>query len=132
MKEALKRKSDTQSAVVVQRAQERFLTQMVQERGTVDVFLISGVKLEGEIVAFDEYVIFLKGALADMVYKHAVSTIQPVTSDRQKRKATSEHGTSRAPTIRRAKTRLPISRSDGNGGSALKMAAAMRKARSGR
>ena len=129
MKEALKRKSDTQSAVVVQRAQERFLTQMVQERGTVDVFLISGVKLEGEIVAFDEYVIFLKGALADMVYKHAVSTIQPATSDRQKRTATSEHGTSRAPTIRRAKTRLPISRSDGNGDSALGMAAAMRKAR---
>ncbi len=117
MKEALKKKSDTQSAVVVQRAQDRFLTQMVQERRTVDVFLISGVKLEGEIVAFDEYVILLKDAITDMVYKHAVSTIQPATSDRQKTKAISEHGTSRAPTIKRVKTRLPRRRSDGNGDS---------------
>ena len=132
MQEALKKKSDTQGAVVVQRAQERFLTQMVQERRTVDVFLISGVKLEGEIVAFDEYVILLKGAITDMVYKHAVSTIQPAASVRQGRKATSEQGKSRTPTIRRAKTRLPITRSDGNGDSALGTAAAIRKARSGR
>lgn len=62
MTEALKDKSDTQSAVVVQPAQERFLTQMVEERRTVDVFLISGVKLEGEIVGYDEYVILMKGA----------------------------------------------------------------------
>lgn len=113
MKEALKKKSDTQGAVVVQRAQNRFLTQMVEERRTVDVFLISGVKLQGEIVAFDAYVILMKDTMTDMVYKHAVSTIQPATRARQKGKATSEQGTSRAPTIRRAKVRLAISGSDG-------------------
>ncbi len=113
MKEALKKKSDTQGAVVVQRAQERFLTQMVEERRTVDVFLISGVKLQGEIVAFDEYVILMKGAGTDMVYKHAVSTIQPATGASQKRKATPGQGTSRAPTIRRARARLAISGCDG-------------------
>ena len=60
-------------------AQDRFLTQMSQEHRKVVVFLTNGVKLEGEIKSFDEYAILLEGAMTDHVYKHAVSTIQPLT-----------------------------------------------------
>lgn len=59
-------------------AQDRFLTQMAQERRKVVIFLTNGVKLEGEIRSFDEYAILLEGEMTDHVYKHAVSTIQPL------------------------------------------------------
>jgi host factor-I protein len=60
-------------------AQDRFLTQMSEERRKVVVFLTNGIKLEGEIKSYDEYAILLEGAMTDHVYKHAVSTIQPLT-----------------------------------------------------
>jgi len=62
-----------------QNAQDRFLTEMIKETRDVAVFLVSGIKLEGKIIAFDDYVIIVHGAMEDQVYKHAVSTIQPVT-----------------------------------------------------
>jgi|GEM_PF-250057 host factor-I protein len=62
-----------------QNAQDRFLTEMIKERRNVAVFLVSGIKLEGKIIAFDDYVIIVHGAMEDQVYKHAVSTVQPVT-----------------------------------------------------
>ena len=62
-----------------QNAQDRFLTEMIKERRNVAVFLVSGIKLEGRIVGFDDFVIIVHGAMEDQVYKHAVSTIQPVT-----------------------------------------------------
>jgi len=60
------------------------LTQWAKERTKVAVFLVNGVKIEGEIVSFDKYVILVKGEMTDHVYKHAVSTIQPVTGVRSK------------------------------------------------
>ena len=59
-------------------AQDRFLNQMSQERRKVVIFLTNGIKLEGVIKSFDEYAILLEGEMTDHVYKHAVSTIQPL------------------------------------------------------
>jgi host factor-I protein len=61
-------------------AQYRFLTELAKERRPVAIFLINGLKLEGKIVSFDDYAILLEGDLSDHVYKHAISTIQPLSS----------------------------------------------------
>jgi host factor-I protein len=61
-------------------AQFRFLTELAKERRAVAIFLINGLKLEGRIVSFDDYAILLEGDLSDHVYKHAISTIQPLTN----------------------------------------------------
>ena len=61
-------------------AQFRFLTELAKERRAVAIFLINGLKLEGRIVSFDDYAILLEGELSDHVYKHAISTIQPVSA----------------------------------------------------
>ena len=65
-------------AARAQPAQYRFLTELAQERRTVAVFLVNGLKLEGRIASFDDYAILLEGEKSDHVYKHAVSTIQPL------------------------------------------------------
>lgn len=64
----------------VRPAQFRFLTELAKERRAVAIFLINGLKLEGRIVSFDDYAILLEGDLSDHVYKHAISTIQPLAS----------------------------------------------------
>jgi host factor-I protein len=100
------KKTGKESAAGGLSAQDRFLRQMIDEHRKVAVFLASGVKLEGEIVSYDQYVILMKGPLTDKVYKHAVSTIQPLDAGpaRPARPAKSE---TRTPTIvRRAKPRL--------------------------
>ena len=56
--------------------QERFMSELINSHTTVDLFLVNGIRLQGEIVAFDQYVIQLKGAAVSQVYKSAVSTIQ--------------------------------------------------------
>lgn len=79
---------------------------MIDEHRKVAIFLASGVKLEGEIVSYDQYVILMKGPVTDKVYKHAVSTIQPLDSGSAKPARTAK-GETRAPTIvRRPKPRL--------------------------
>ena len=94
-------------------AQDRFLRQMIDEHRKVAVFLASGVKLEGEIVSYDQYVILMKGALTDKVYKHAISTIQPVDTGPEK---TPRKVETRTPTIvRRIKPRL-VRSGGGNAG----------------
>lgn len=100
------KKSPDKNPVFEKSAQDRFLTQMMEEHKKVAVFLISGIRLEGEIVAFDQFVILLKGAMTDTVYKHAVSTIQPVEGGAHPVSASRpREGASRTPTIRQARPR---------------------------
>lgn len=88
-------------------AQDRFLRQMIDEHRKVAVFLASGIKLEGEIVSYDQYVILMKGTATDNVYKHAVSTIQPLEDGSQKPRAKPRTGTPGTPTIiRRSRPKL--------------------------
>jgi host factor-I protein len=100
------KKTGKESAAPAQSAQDRFLKQMIEEQRKVAVFLASGVKLEGEIVSYDQYVILMKGTMTDKVYKHAVSTIQPL-EEGPSTAARSVKGETRAPTIiRRVRPRL--------------------------
>ncbi len=64
--------------------QEPFLNALRKEKVPVSIFLVNGIKLQGQIDSFDQFVILLKSSVNQMVYKHAVSTIvpsRPVTVD---------------------------------------------------
>ena len=67
--------SDASKATV----QQAFLDELIRTRTRVSIFLVNGVKLEGEIRSYDRYVILMKNALTDKVYKHAVSTVMPMS-----------------------------------------------------
>ena len=57
--------------------QEQYLNHLRKEKVPVSVYLVSGIKLQGEIESFDQFAILLKNSVSQMVYKHAISTIQP-------------------------------------------------------
>ena len=57
--------------------QDPFLNVLRKERIPVSIYLVSGIKLQGQIESFDQFVILLKNAVSQMVYKHAISTIMP-------------------------------------------------------
>ena len=60
--------------------QEPFLNALRKEKIPVSIFLVNGIKLQGQIDSFDQYVIILKNTVNQMVYKHAISTIVPTKS----------------------------------------------------
>jgi len=57
--------------------QDPFLNILRKERVPVSIYLINGIKLQGQIESFDQFVILLRNSVNQMVYKHAVSTIVP-------------------------------------------------------
>lgn len=57
--------------------QDTFLNTLRKEHVPVAVFLVNGIKLQGQIDSFDQYVVILKNAVNQMVYKHAISTVVP-------------------------------------------------------
>jgi host factor-I protein len=58
--------------------QEAFLGAVRRQGGPVTMFLVNGVMLQGEIVAFDLFCMLLqRDGLSQLVYKHAISTVQP-------------------------------------------------------
>jgi len=60
-----------------QSLQDPFLNVLRREKVPVSVYLISGIKLQGQIESFDNFVILLKNPVSQMIYKHAISTIVP-------------------------------------------------------
>jgi len=60
-----------------QQLQDPFLTALRQEQVQVSVYLVNGIKLQGYIDSYDQYVVLLKNAVTQMVYKHAISTVVP-------------------------------------------------------
>ena len=60
-----------------QQLQDPFLNALRQEQVQVSVYLVNGIKLQGIIESFDPYVVLLKNAITQMVYKHASSTVVP-------------------------------------------------------
>jgi len=60
-----------------QSLQDPFLNALRKERVQVAIYLVNGIKLQGYVDSFDQYVILLKNTVTQMVYKHAVSTIVP-------------------------------------------------------
>lgn len=60
-----------------QNLQDNFLNTLRKEHTPVSIFLVNGIKLQGRVDSFDQYVIMLKNTINQMVYKHAISTIVP-------------------------------------------------------
>jgi host factor-I protein len=61
-----------------QQLQDPFLNTLRKEHVQVAIYLVNGIKLQGHIESFDQYVVLLKNTITQMVYKHAISTIVPV------------------------------------------------------
>ncbi len=60
-----------------QSLQDPFLNVLRKERVPVSIYLVNGIKLQGQIESFDQFVVLLKNTVSQMVYKHAISTIVP-------------------------------------------------------
>ncbi|HEY7378752.1 MAG TPA: RNA chaperone Hfq [Steroidobacteraceae bacterium] len=76
-----------------QSLQDPFLNTLRKERVPVSIYLVNGIKLQGQIDSFDQFVVLLKNSVSQMVYKHAISTVVPARN-----------------------IRLPSSEEDGGGG----------------
>ena len=65
-----------------QSLQDPFLNALRKERVPVSVFLVNGIKLQGQIESFDNFVVLLKNSVSQMIYKHAISTVVPARNVR--------------------------------------------------
>ncbi|HAH71021.1 MAG TPA: RNA chaperone Hfq [Succinivibrionaceae bacterium] len=61
----------------VQSLQDPFLNALRREHVQVSIYLVNGIKLQGQVESFDQFVILLRNQVSQMVYKHAISTIVP-------------------------------------------------------
>lgn len=62
--------------------QDPFLNILRKERIPVSIFLVNGIKLQGQVESFDQFVILLRNTVNQMIYKHAISTIVPARAVR--------------------------------------------------
>lgn len=60
-----------------QNLQDQFLNTLRKEQIPVAIYLVNGIKLQGVVDSFDQYVVLLKSGVSQMVYKHAISTVVP-------------------------------------------------------
>ena len=60
-----------------QSLQEPYLNALRKERIPISIYLVNGIKLQGTIDSFDQFVVLLKNTVSQMVYKHAISTVVP-------------------------------------------------------
>jgi host factor-I protein len=65
-----------------QSLQDPFLNTLRKERVPVSIYLVNGIKLQGQIDSFDQFVVLLKNSVSQMVYKHAISTVVPARAVR--------------------------------------------------
>ena len=62
--------------------QDPFLNVLRKERVPVAVYLVNGIKLQGQIEAFDQFVLLLRNTVSQMIYKSAISTVVPARNVR--------------------------------------------------
>jgi len=62
--------------------QDPFLNALRKEHVPVSIYLVNGIKLQGNIESFDQYVVLLRNTVTQMVYKHAISTVVPARAVR--------------------------------------------------
>ena len=60
-----------------QSLQDTFLSALRNEKVPVSIYLVNGIKLQGQIESFGQYVIVLSSELDQLVYKHAISAVVP-------------------------------------------------------
>jgi host factor-I protein len=62
-----------------QNLQDTFLNAVRKSKSAVTIFLVNGVKLQGNITWFDNFCVLLRrDGHAQLVYKHAISTVMPL------------------------------------------------------
>ena len=94
-----------------QMLQDPFLNTLRKEHVQVSIYLVNGIKLQGQIESFDQYVVLLKNTVTQMVYKHAISTVVPA------RAVTMPHTRQRTtPTLDRSPAERRAARSGGRPG----------------
>jgi host factor-I protein len=74
--------------------QDPFLNVLRKEKIPVSIFLVNGIKLQGQVESFDQFVVLLKNTVSQMVYKHAISTVVPSRAVRLPSANTGEGGSS--------------------------------------
>lgn len=58
--------------------QDSFLNNVRREKITITIFLNNGYKLTGNVIGFDNYVVFIETDKGQqLVYKHAITSILP-------------------------------------------------------
>ena len=63
--------------------QDRYLNQARRDKTHLTLFLINGYQLRGTILSFDQFaVLLLSEGKQNLIYKHAISTIQPAEAIR--------------------------------------------------
>jgi len=72
--------------------QDPFLNALRKERVSVSIYLVNGIKLQGQVESFDQFVVLLKNTVSQMVYKHAISTIVPAKAVKMPMVAPMDHG----------------------------------------
>ena len=65
-----------------QTLQDPFLNALRKEHIPVSIYLVNGIKLQGHIESFDQYVVLLRNTVSQMVYNHAISTVVPARNVR--------------------------------------------------
>ena len=65
-----------------QSLQDPFLNMLRKEKVPVSIYLVNGIKLQGQVDSFDQFVVLLKNTVSQMVYKHAISTVVPARNIR--------------------------------------------------
>ncbi len=65
-----------------QSLQDPFLNALRRDRVPVSIYLVNGIKLQGTVESFDQFVVLLRNTVSQMVYKHAISTIVPARNVR--------------------------------------------------
>ena len=65
-----------------QSLQDPFLNVLRKEKVPVSIYLVNGIKLQGQIDSFDQFMVLLKNSVNQMVYKHAISTVVPARNIR--------------------------------------------------
>jgi len=73
---------ETQKMAKGQSLQDPFLNILRKEKVPVSIYLVNGIKLQGQVDSFDQFVVLLKNSVNQMVYKHAISTIVPARNIR--------------------------------------------------
>lgn len=73
-----------------QTLQDPFLNALRKERVPVSIYLVNGIKLQGHIESFDQFVVLLRNTVSQMVYKHAISTVVPTRNVKLTSVATEE------------------------------------------
>ena len=65
-----------------QSLQDPFLNALRKEKVPVSIYLVNGIKLQGQVESFDQFVVLLRNSVSQMVYKHAISTVVPARNVR--------------------------------------------------